>query len=56
MKNYQPGRPCPNNGAVVCPNQTKCKKCGWDPQVSERRKMQHIAGKGKGVNHEQKEK
>ena len=40
MSTYQPGKPCHNNGAVVCLDHTKCEKCGWNPQVEEHRKKQ----------------
>lgn len=28
---------CPGNGAVVCMNQTKCDRCGWNPDVAAER-------------------
>lgn len=35
MKYYP--KPCPNNGAVICPDHSKCNKCGWDPDVAKKR-------------------
>lgn len=34
---WKPGKPCPNNGAVICPDHSQCGKCGWNPQVAEKR-------------------
>lgn len=34
---WQPGSPCPNNEAILCPDVTKCNKCGWNPEVIEKR-------------------
>lgn len=35
---WKPGTPCPNNGAVICPDQTQCFRCGWDPITDEKRR------------------
>lgn len=40
MKHYHrwnPGEPCPRNGAVICPDHSKCSRCGWNPKVAEKR-------------------
>lgn len=34
---WKPGKPCPNNEAVICPDRSKCSRCGWDPEVAEKR-------------------
>lgn len=34
---WRPGEPCPNNVAVVCPDQTQCSRCGWNPKVAKQR-------------------
>lgn len=34
---WKPGKICPNNDAVVCPDHSKCSKCGWDPKVAAQR-------------------
>ncbi len=30
--------PCPYNRAIDCIEQSKCKKCGWNPDVENKRK------------------
>lgn len=34
---WKPGAPCPNKEAVICPDRSKCSKCGWDPEVAKKR-------------------
>lgn len=34
---WTPGIQCPNNEAIICPDHSKCSKCGWNPEVSEKR-------------------
>lgn len=34
---WKPGTPCPTNEAVICPDHSKCSRCGWNPKVSEKR-------------------
>lgn len=34
---YRPGEPCPRNEAVLCPDRSKCSRCGWNPKVSDQR-------------------
>lgn len=34
---WKPGDPCPNNGAVICPDKTRCSVCGWNPEVAKKR-------------------
>jgi hypothetical protein len=34
---WKPGTPCDNNDAVICPDKTRCSKCGWDPEVAKKR-------------------
>lgn len=40
MKHYtkwNPGEPCPRNEVVICPDHSKCSRCGWNPKVAEKR-------------------
>lgn len=32
---------CKNNCWVKCRNKTKCEKCGWNPEVAEKRIENH---------------
>jgi hypothetical protein len=34
---WKPGEPCPKNAAVICPDPSKCSRCGWNPKVAEKR-------------------
>ena len=34
---WKPGKPCPNNEVVICSDHSKCSKCGWNPEVAEKR-------------------
>lgn len=36
-KRWEPGELCPRNQAVICPDHSKCSRCGWNPPVSEKR-------------------
>lgn len=37
LPRWTPGLQCPKNEAVICSDHSKCKKCGWNPEVSEKR-------------------
>jgi hypothetical protein len=34
---WKPGTPCHNNGAVICSDHSQCARCGWNPEVAEKR-------------------
>lgn len=36
-KAKRPSDACKYNNHVVCPKHDKCRKCGWNPKVAERR-------------------
>lgn len=40
---WQPGKPCPNNEAVICPDHSQCSRCGWNPKVADQRLSAVIA-------------
>lgn len=37
---WKPGEPCHNNREVICPDHSKCSKCGWNPEVAAQRIVQ----------------
>lgn len=39
-------KPCPNNDRVSCTDKTKCGKCGWNPEVAERRLREFLKKHG----------
>ena len=45
-----PGNSCVNNSSIICENKTLCHKCGWNPDVFEKRKKkqrQNLKNKSK---------
>lgn len=35
---WKPGKPCPNNSEIICSDHSQCARCGWDPEVAEKRR------------------